>query len=140
MIFFLMIRRPPSAKRTDTLFPYTTLCRSWTKPPRRLSRLLHTATCEPSFLIMATKRSNGPTAYPFHDHWPTLGCSGAGQVVLRGRMMPGDLIPAPASRLAIECLLPIRRLLSATHSPPADQRPSHPSSRHRWRRTLLAAT
>src|SRR3546814_7862794 len=28
-----MIRRPPRATRTDTLFPYTTLCRS--VPPRR---------------------------------------------------------------------------------------------------------
>src|SRR3546814_18814495 len=26
--FFLMIRRPPRVKRTDTLFPATTLCRS----------------------------------------------------------------------------------------------------------------
>src|SRR3546814_1485922 len=24
-----MIRRPPISTRTDTLFPYTTLCRSW---------------------------------------------------------------------------------------------------------------
>src|SRR3546814_3092920 len=24
-----MIRRPPRSTRTDTLFPYTTLCRSW---------------------------------------------------------------------------------------------------------------
>src|SRR3546814_17831449 len=24
-----MIRRPPRTTRTDTLFPYTTLCRSW---------------------------------------------------------------------------------------------------------------
>src|SRR3546814_15149140 len=28
IFFFLMIRRPPSATRTDTLFPYTTLFRS----------------------------------------------------------------------------------------------------------------
>src|SRR3546814_19819651 len=27
-IFFLMILRPPGSTRTDTLFPYTTLCRS----------------------------------------------------------------------------------------------------------------
>src|SRR3546814_9250228 len=27
--FFLMIRRPPESTRTDTLFPYTTLFRSW---------------------------------------------------------------------------------------------------------------
>src|SRR3546814_3492595 len=29
--FFLMIRRPPRSTRTDTLFPYTTLCRSEVK-------------------------------------------------------------------------------------------------------------
>src|SRR3546814_19479669 len=28
LILFLMIRRPPRSTRTDTLFPYTTLCRS----------------------------------------------------------------------------------------------------------------
>src|SRR3546814_725304 len=28
LFFFLMIRRPPRSTRTDTLFPYTTLCRS----------------------------------------------------------------------------------------------------------------
>src|SRR3546814_10810133 len=28
MVFFLTIRRPPRATRTDTLFPYTTLLRS----------------------------------------------------------------------------------------------------------------
>src|SRR3546814_14919676 len=27
-LFVLMIRRPPRSTRTDTLFPYTTLCRS----------------------------------------------------------------------------------------------------------------
>src|SRR3546814_21128143 len=27
--FFLMIRRPPRSTRPDTLFPYTTLFRSW---------------------------------------------------------------------------------------------------------------
>src|SRR3546814_20981762 len=27
-MFFLMLRRPPRPTRTDTLFPYTTLCRS----------------------------------------------------------------------------------------------------------------
>src|SRR3546814_7643781 len=30
LIFFLMIRRPPTSTRTDTLFPYTTLFRSTT--------------------------------------------------------------------------------------------------------------
>src|SRR3546814_12726472 len=32
LVFFLMIRRPPRATRTDTLFPYTTLFRSPTNP------------------------------------------------------------------------------------------------------------
>src|SRR3546814_3949411 len=31
-IFVLMLRRPPRSTRTDTLFPYTTLFRSWTIP------------------------------------------------------------------------------------------------------------
>src|SRR3546814_9034640 len=36
LVVFLMIRRPPRATRTDTLFPYTTLFRSrdWTPPCR----------------------------------------------------------------------------------------------------------
>src|SRR3546814_3535873 len=29
LLFFLMIRRPPRSTRTDTLFPYTTLFRSF---------------------------------------------------------------------------------------------------------------
>src|SRR3546814_19234826 len=28
MVFVIMIRQPPSSKRTDTIFPYTTLFRS----------------------------------------------------------------------------------------------------------------
>src|SRR3546814_11036502 len=37
--FFLMIRRPPRFTRTDTLFPYTTLCRS--DAGQRISGRLH---------------------------------------------------------------------------------------------------
>src|SRR3546814_2037350 len=35
--FFLMIRRPPRSTRTDTLFPYTTLFRSWVWGPLNTS-------------------------------------------------------------------------------------------------------
>src|SRR3546814_19863544 len=35
VFFFLMIRRPPRATRTDTLFPYTTLFRSLRRHRRR---------------------------------------------------------------------------------------------------------
>src|SRR3546814_19363267 len=39
LFFFLMIRRPPRSTRTDTLFPYTTLFRSYsTSSQRALSR------------------------------------------------------------------------------------------------------
>src|SRR3546814_18771458 len=34
-LFFLMIRRPPRATRTDTLFPYATLFRSQRRPADR---------------------------------------------------------------------------------------------------------
>src|SRR3546814_1074285 len=40
--FFLMIRRPPIATRTDTLFPYTTLFRS--RPPSRPGSIRRTST------------------------------------------------------------------------------------------------
>src|SRR3546814_19426324 len=36
LFFFLMIRRPPRSTRTDTLFPYTTLFRSY--PPHVVTR------------------------------------------------------------------------------------------------------
>src|SRR3546814_1511573 len=35
-----MIRRPPRSTRTDTLFPYTTLFRSWPRDPKRSARVL----------------------------------------------------------------------------------------------------
>src|SRR3546814_20107004 len=34
VVFVLMIRRPPRSTRTDTLCPYTTLCRSFTNAIR----------------------------------------------------------------------------------------------------------
>src|SRR3546814_14543923 len=46
-VFFLMIRRPPKATRTDTLFPYTTLFRSNGSAVActfDLSFLIHTST------------------------------------------------------------------------------------------------
>src|SRR3546814_12618811 len=37
LFFFLMIRRPPRSTRTDTLFPYTTLFRSYPFSDRQQS-------------------------------------------------------------------------------------------------------
>src|SRR3546814_6336003 len=38
-VVFLMIRRPPRSTRTDTLFPYTTLCRSRIEAMHRAQHL-----------------------------------------------------------------------------------------------------
>src|SRR3546814_8481095 len=44
VFFFLMIRRPPRSTRTDTLFPYTTLFRSYgTLNSRQLRKLAEIA-------------------------------------------------------------------------------------------------
>src|SRR3546814_13857426 len=45
-IFFLMIRRPPRATRTDTLFPYTTLFRSLVKHSGVWQEVSHSAAPE----------------------------------------------------------------------------------------------
>src|SRR3546814_3018800 len=44
-VFFLMIRRPPRSTRTDTLFPYTTLFRSFTEPGHLQMRIDHGQRC-----------------------------------------------------------------------------------------------
>src|SRR3546814_10439493 len=43
LVFFLMIRRPPRSTRTDTLFPYTTLCRSAAMADRHQRAMLRIA-------------------------------------------------------------------------------------------------
>src|SRR3546814_5779048 len=40
LFFFLMIRRPPRSTRTDTLFPYTTLFRSFKLQPADLEKAI----------------------------------------------------------------------------------------------------
>src|SRR3546814_9890378 len=52
--FFLMIRRPPRSTRTDTLFPYTTLFRSWELVVKQAADK-HKVTCIPSRLSIITK-------------------------------------------------------------------------------------
>src|SRR3546814_16837894 len=46
VFFFLMLRRPPRSTRTDTLFPYTTLFRSFNRP--WWDRLFGTYRAEPA--------------------------------------------------------------------------------------------
>src|SRR3546814_18512375 len=61
-VVFLMIRRPPRSKRTDTLFPYTTLFRSG------LSMLVERA----GFAVDAALRFGGPGAQQRMPQQPRL--------------------------------------------------------------------
>src|SRR3546814_7623579 len=64
--FFLMIRRPPRSTRTDTLFPYTTLFRSYeTRAARRRGRM-------------------GITAAPIGDAAADAGQAGTGRFITPG--------------------------------------------------------
>src|SRR3546814_20349220 len=74
IVFFLMIRRPPRATRTDTLFPYTTLFRSWPSVPlhwlekaRQAGARITRALCQP--LVNASQFS---TAIRSEEHTSEL--------------------------------------------------------------------
>src|SRR3546814_17577473 len=54
-----MIRRPPRSTRTDTLFPYTTLCRS--QPPE-------VAACERARTARRVAHEHAPAAQPLDHH------------------------------------------------------------------------
>src|SRR3546814_7963661 len=66
-----MIRRPPRSTRTDTLFPYTTLFRSFPRWPRALSRKSQLSTrglrymapsCVPTSTVCCDARSEEHTS------------------------------------------------------------------------------
>src|SRR3546814_10861687 len=57
--FFLMIRRPPRSTRTDTLFPYTTLCRS---------RIVH---CRRNCLVCSDALLRKPAGWAAAAHYAT---------------------------------------------------------------------
>src|SRR3546814_4671505 len=55
-----MIRRPPRSTRTDTLFPYTPLFRSWAERMRRLSHPAATRLVEPPLPPGSVEPKGGP--------------------------------------------------------------------------------
>src|SRR3546814_20565620 len=61
MFFFLMIRRPPRSTRTDTLFPYTTLFRSYTDRPLLLRCLRRRAARRRALCRRGVRRSARPS-------------------------------------------------------------------------------
>src|SRR3546814_15132104 len=64
--FFLMIRRPPRSTRTDTLFPYTTLFRSFQRPracfvgreSEQLANLIHASRYAAGIIILFEMRND----------------------------------------------------------------------------------
>src|SRR3546814_3006623 len=71
-----MIRRPPRSTRTDTLFPYTTLCRSdW---PQRIERLYPSRRLQSQLLwivllaLLAGVLAATTAPLDFRPHWSSI--------------------------------------------------------------------
>src|SRR3546814_11052275 len=88
--FFLMIRRPPRSTRTDTLFPYTTLCRSRQRgvggrapegsgrSQRRLRPRYHPRLVRRSASVSRQARAaDRPCRLPRQQIWRLVRCSAA---------------------------------------------------------------
>src|SRR3546814_9759455 len=67
IMFFLMIRRPPRSTRTDTLFPYTTLFRSFGHFRGRLMHIFTYASMSAAFSPKTPGRAAAGT-----DKWALL--------------------------------------------------------------------
>src|SRR3546814_8562091 len=67
-----MIRRPPRSTRTDTLFPYTTLFRSWVWPTRTGRKTILEAGCSLITSVPISEQSkrveHDEQRRPFMDH------------------------------------------------------------------------
>src|SRR3546814_8353714 len=87
VFFCLMIRRPPRSTRTDTLFPYTTLFRSYDKIDRQLliepyigggtlpsDHKFHVFGGRVEFIIMYIGRGTDMRAQMFDREWNKLNC------------------------------------------------------------------
>src|SRR3546814_19376353 len=77
-MFFLMIRRPPRATRTDTLLPYTTLFRS--NPPNTFIAVASTATA--SGYGSYTMAANGVWTYTLNNGNATVNALMAGALLM----------------------------------------------------------
>src|SRR3546814_7722399 len=91
-----MVRRPPRSTRTDTLFPYTTLCRSWGTP----IPIVHCAACGP----VAVPKDQLPVTLPDdvsfdvpgnpldrHPTWKHVACPTCGAPALRSEEHTSEL-------------------------------------------------
>src|SRR3546814_1792803 len=67
--FFLMIRRPPRSTRTDTLFPYTTLFRSWGSYAQKKAAFVESVDRDGRHLVL-----KAPHPSPLSAHNGFFGC------------------------------------------------------------------
>src|SRR3546814_20794607 len=80
--FFLMIRRPPRSTRTDTLFPYTTLFRSWASQPYGFVKLPDAYSTGSS--IMPQKRNPDAAELVRGHAGRIIGCMTSLMVTMKG--------------------------------------------------------
>src|SRR3546814_6185860 len=97
-----MIRRPPRSTRTDTLFPYTTLFRSWTPLPGVR------VTPQPDGTLVHAGHLPQPVALADLVELVDNGRDAEGRFLLRGRQ--GDLLEIAGKRASLGDLT--RRLLA----------------------------
>src|SRR3546814_4034016 len=107
LVFFLLIRRPPRSTRTDTLCPYTTLCRSLSaRPPPTPAVLCHATLALPggeAFRLVG-RGTGRPAAwarhlYPYRPISEPHPQRGAG----RGRGQRPPLCRQPGGRAGALC-------------------------------------
>src|SRR3546814_12635470 len=95
-----MIRRPPRSTRTDTLFPYTTLFRSWPRPGAR-----PTAAGAGRGRRARTPQRSCVAAFEHaprqRDELPAVGVLAHGEHALRAESEPEPRVVAVAEPLAV---------------------------------------
>src|SRR3546814_4067666 len=98
LVFFFRIRRPPGSTRTDTLFPYTTLCRSDRRRYRR-----HEAH-GPRSAARRRAHPGGNRARPSRSRLSPQDAEGAGQGRPRSEEHTSELQSLMRSSYAVFCL------------------------------------
>src|SRR3546814_8261410 len=98
-----MIRRPPRSTRTDTLFPYTTLFRSFTDRPR-LRALVANENADRSALYRQIAVSNGEPGWTTRSASPGSARPGSTKSTARSEEHTSELQSLMRISYAVFCL------------------------------------